>query len=346
MLIDDLKATLAGAPPPVLDLPPIEAPPLHDLIVVVPALPPEREVDEARLLELYEARIRETAPRRRRETGEFAKAGDEVLVTMAFFHEGKALAFTAVDRELLVAGEPWSVPGVGEGLIGATYEELSSIRTTFPEDHEAAWLRGVTGTWRARILEIDVVSEPDWEAPDLLAQHGIDLSLDDFMVALREEEIANMALELKNQAVEITLDLLRKRAPYTVPREAVEREIYTRWAGHEGRVLLELGAGESDLNLSFAAWLRDEATFADCERRVHVAVILAAIAERDGVTLSREALQDALDTAAAMTGATPEAIKADLKDDPAGRAAFEQDAYHIQLVDHVLSHARIRYLEG
>lgn len=337
MIIDSLRARLAGGRPEPIVLPDVEAPPLHDMVVVVPPLPPDREVDAERLMGLFKEKMQDLAPRRRKETGEFAEPGDEVTVTAAFFHEGKALAFTAVDRETLVAGEAWSAPGLGEGLVGSTYEELASVRTTFPSDHAAAWLRGVSGTWRARVLGIDAVGEPDWNNPDL--------DVDAFMEALREEEIANMALELRTRAVNQALDLLCRRSPIDIPRPAVESEIFDRWAAHEGRVLLDLGAGESDLNLSLAAWLRDDATYADAERRIHVSALLSAIARRDGLALTHEALRDAVDLAATQLGIGYEETKKAVGADPLQRAAMEQSAFHLQLVDHVMEHARVRYLE-
>ena len=337
MIIDSLKARLAGERPEPIVLPDVEAPPLHDLVVVVPPLPPEREIDGERLMELYRDKLLAVAPRRRKETGEFAEPGDEVTLTAAFFHEGKGLAFTAIDRETYVAGEPCEAVGLGEGLVGCTYDEMASIRATFPEDHEAPWLRGVSGSWRVHVRAIDAVSQPDWNDPDL--------DVDALMAALHEEEVAAMALELRNEAVQATLDLLRRRSPMDIPRKAVEAEIFDRWAHHEGRILLELDAGESDLNLSLAAWLRDAKTYADVERRIHVSALLSAIAQRDGIQLTHEALHDAVDLAATQIGVPYEEAKAAVGADPEQRAVLEQSAFHLQLVDHVMEHARIRYLE-
>lgn len=346
MLIDTLRRWVENPAPPT-DLPPlpkVEAPHLHDLVVVVPPLPADREVTAERLMELFDERVRACSPRRRRETGEFAAVGDEVVLDLAFFHEGKALAFTAGDRETFVVGAPGQKPDIGPQLVGCTYEEVAAIRHTFPDDHEAAWLRGVSGTWRARVLEIDEVLTPDGDDPAFLEKLGITLDMQGLMEALKDEEINRLAYELKQSGVEQALDLLRARSPLTIPRELVERELFERWAAAEGQVLLRLGAGESDLNLSFAAWLRSDEAFADAERRVHISALLGAIAERDQLQLTEDALRQTLEIGAAMAGVTVQEAKEAIRDNPVQRRAVEQDAFHLMLVEHVLEKARVRYL--
>ncbi len=345
MLKQKVLARLRGEiPAEAPALPEVEAPPLQGLQIVVPPLPEDREWDEDDFVEAYVNAVQAAMPRRQKEIGEFAEPGDEVTLTAAFFHEGKALAFTAIDRETVVAGEPWpGFPGMGEGLVGVTVGELASIEATFPDDHEAEWLRGVRGAWRVRVHAIFEVPEPDWEDPNLLASIGFEGSLEAYMEKLREAEVASMAAELRLQAMHMALDRLRTRAVFSVPRELVEAELFERWVQEEAKVLVELGASESDLNLSLAAWLRDPDLYADAEKRVHISALLAAIAKRDRIEPSEEALQDALEMGAAAAGLEPDVFKREMAGDASLRRSFLENAYHLQLAEYVLSQASVHY---
>lgn len=347
MLIDRLRSWIDDPTPPQgLAMPTVEPPPLHDLRVSVPAPGPDRELTEEGLLALFAERVRELAPRRRRETGEFAAPGDEVRLQMCFFADGSARARTAAAGRWLIAGEPWELPGVGEALVGVTADELLAIPVRFPDDWPAVALRGVAGIYRARVLEIDEVTLPgDPEDPGFLQALGVDVDLPTFMVQLREEYVAGLTRALQDQAITLTLALLRGRSPVEVPKELVERETFERWARAEGAPMLALGADEADLNLSFASWLRDDFLRTEITDRVHNALLIGAIGRRDGVQITDATLEARLEEVAGPLGFTVDEAKAAMREDPASGERFVQEAYHLQCVDWIMANATVRYAQ-
>lgn len=341
MLVDRLRAWLEHPRPPSdLALPTVEAPPLHDLRVRVPR---GEELTQDVLLERYDTYLKAVAPRTVRETGQFARAGDVVVVAMAAFGGGGALPFTAQDGVELVADGPWVLPGITEHLVGRTVDEVVDVPVRFPEDWPAEKLRGETAIYRMRVRSITELHLPDPEDEELLPKLGIALSMDELMEALRDQWVEDESDALVAEARTRVLDLLRGRSPVQVPRELVEREIWERWAQNEGRVLLELGAGEADLNTSFAAWLRSSELAEDITRRIHISLLLGAIAARDGLTLEVEDVDAVVDEAADLLDEDVDDVRAQLKQDPDRLAAVMNQAFHQKVVQHVMDHAEVSF---
>jgi trigger factor len=345
MLVDRLKDWLAHPRPPAdLPLPQVEAPPLHDLRVKVPA--PE-DLTPDTLLQAYDAYLKSVAPRTVRADGEPSQAGDLLDVAMAAFQgsaSDEAIPFTAQDHVELVAGGPWVLPGLTEHLVGRLAGEVVDVPVRFPDDWPATGLRGVSASYRVRVRQITELHLPDPDDEDLLPKLGITLGMDELMQALQDRWIDERSDALAEEGQRRVLDLLRGRAPIAVPRALIEREIWERWAGNEGRVLLELGASEADLNTSFAAWLRSDELAADITRRMHVSLLLGAIAKRDGLTLERSDIDAVLESAAEVMDEDPELLREKLRDDPDRAASVANQAFHRKVVRHVLDRAQITFL--
>lgn len=343
MLADDLRAWLADPTPPQLPLPEVEAPPLHGLRVSVPPLPDALDLTADRLMEIYVERVRGLAPSRTLAPGEFARRGDLVQVDMVFIANEGAITRTAAARQWLVAGEPWVVPGIGEGLVGTTPLEIVDLPTAFPPDYPVPWLRGVPGHYRVRIRAIEALREPDPEAPGFYEQLGLDLSIEAFMEALRDDYIETLTRQLEATAANEVLDLLRGRSPVEIPGPLIEAEIFREWAEKEGVVMLELGSGEADLNLAFATWLRDAEIREQVRRRLHIGLLLGAIAKRDGLQLTEAELEKRLEEVAMPFGLDAEEARQSIREEPVWARRFTQDAFYLMCVEHVVDQAKITY---
>lgn len=346
MLVERLRDWLAHPRPPAgLDLPTVQAPALDGLRAEVPA--PEALTADA-LVEEYDRYLLSVAPRIERAPGEPARPGDVVEVALAAFQpDGEHLTpipFTARDGVERIAGAEGPLRNLDEALIGAVLGDRIDVPVTFPDDWPVAGLRGLHVRMLARVQRITELQMPDPDDEDLLARLGVVLDMEELMQALRERWTEARSEALADEGRKRVLEALRARAPLQVPTELMERAIWERWAHEEGRILLDLDADEDDLELSLGAWAESKELAADVVRGAHVALVLRAIAERDGLTLERDDIDAALEDAADELDEEVDDLRAALRDDPTRAVAVANQAFHDKVVRHVMDQAEIIFL--
>lgn len=315
-----------------------EAPSLEGLSVTVPA--PEGFTSEDvqdRFLEL----ARPFATERARLPTEPIEWGDEVLLNLAGYSEGKLIPFSVkTDVWLPLEPEPL-LPGLYEAIVGQAPTEGLVVDITLPDDYPVAALRGAPARFLVHVQAAREVTYPDFESPEFLEAFGRGKTLQEATASVVEQMKEEHTQLLLLQARQQVLAEVAGRTRVEIPAELVDEEIRRRWGATEGVSVTELNFSDAEQEESLRTWLEDVETRAEVELRLRIALALGAIVKRDGLTLTPAHVEKLLRDEAESQGLSPADVAASLKADPQAQARIEQAAWHLMAVDHVMKKASI-----
>jgi trigger factor len=330
LTLEDIPAELPRAG----ELPRAEAPSLEGLTVARPTVAPVTEED---LLERLDQLKFEVAPRYDRPPGEPVALGDEVLLDVLGYSRGRLIPFAArADWWVRVKPEPL-LPGFFEALVGARAGKTLELALTLPPGYPVAALRGAPAHFVVAVKAVRVVDLPDDEAPEFLFSLGRGSTLREVMHRLAQELTEERRAVAAQQAKEAVLEQLADRCSVEVPARLIEEEVRLRWAESERQTLTELELPPSELQASLDGWLRDPLTRGEAAQRLKIALVLAAIAERERLQPRREDMDSILDTVSRASKAPRTEVGAWLRADPALAPRLHNLLMHLAAVDHVMS---------
>ncbi len=313
-------------------LPAVEAPSLEGLTVAVAAPGPITEED---LVERFEALRRQHADRRERKAGEAVGPGDEVLLDVLGFAGGRLLPFSSrEDWWAHVAPDPL-LPGFFENLPGATVGQSFGIELVLPDTYPAEALRGHTARFLLEVRaarELTLLAE---DSPELLKRLGLG-TLTDVMHQLGAALAQERARDADRLTRERVLDALLARAQVRLAPALVDEELRRQWAEAERPMLIRRDFQPDELQEALDGWLKDPLTRSDAQWRLSLALVLRAIATRDGVQLDRKATEALADELAALAGVSRQELGLAAKEDPVLARRLHDLALHLATIDHVM----------
>ena len=337
LYVPPAKKAAQGRP---VQLPQVEAPSLEGLSVTVPAPEAfsEEEVRE-RFLEL----ARPFATEHARSLDEPIGLGDEVLLNMAGYTNGRLIPFSVrTDTWVKVEPEP-SLPGLYEAIVGHTPGTGLVVDLTLPDDYPVESLRGIPARFTLHLEAARAVVYPDLESPEFLQAFGRGATLDEATQSVIEQMKQEATEVLLAQARQLVLTEVARRTQVEIPPELVDEEIRRRWGASEGKAVAELEFTDAEQEESLNTWLADEPTRQEVELRLRIALALGAIVKRDKLVLTPEFVEKLLRDEAASQGLTVHEVADGLRDSPEHQARIEQLGWHLLAVEHVMKKARLHF---
>ena len=204
-------------------------------------------------------------------------------------------------------------------------------------------MRGQVAHFVVQINAAREVTLPTDVAPAFLNALGRGKTLDEVMNSLCEELEDRVADELVVAGENLVLDELVSRAQPQVPTALVDEEIRRRWTQFEGKTLVELGFDVEEQREALQGWLSDPPTRADAERRVKIALVLKAVAERDRLELTKAKLEEYAALAGEAFGLLAEDVTDGLYESKDLTAQMTQTAWHLLAVEHVMASAKVSF---
>ena len=253
----------------------------------------EKDVDEA--IERLRSRFAELhSVERPVQAGDFLTVDTHILKGGAVLvGESQTDAQLEVDKERLITG-------LADGLVGQRLSETRDIRLTLPEDYPKKDLAGSDVTFRVTLKTIKERRLP--ELDDELAKQ---LGRGDTLEELRREiqdELQEAAHQADEQRFENdVLKALDERMSVEVPEALIEREVNRDIRELETRLQEQLG-------MRLENYLQQTSSSLDvlrAERRpravqkVRLELALETVAEREGLTVSDEEVEKAVNDALA-----------------------------------------------
>jgi trigger factor len=209
----------------------------------------------------------------------------------------------------LELGAPANPPGFDAQLIGMQPGEQKTFTVHFPEDYAVKEMANTDVTYSVTLKEIRTRV-----LPDLDDEFAKDLGEFDSLAALRERVRGDLQAE-SNEASERQLrtDLLKQlseRISFELPASMVEREIDRRLEEFV-RQLMQQNVDPRQAGIDWAQFR--EAQREAAHAAVASALVLDAIARREGITVPPEDVDKEIERFAVGAGRTPAALRAQLE---------------------------------
>jgi trigger factor len=282
--------------------PRLELPALDGLPATRPAVSVREDEVESELEALRQRR----APVEDEPEEAFAGEGSILSVDYVGRIDGQPFEGGSAEGAVVELGSGRLIPGFEEGLRGARRGEEREVAVPFPADYPAPDLRGKQAVFTVRVHSLKRRRLPalDDAFAKELGEEGV-ATLDELRARIR-----TMLHERRERAAEETLhrtlvDALIARVPFEVPPGLVERRLAQRLHGaHEQ---LESVLPHDELHARMNEWRvswRPEA-----EREVREALLLEAVAEREGFEAADAELGARIERMAREQGIAPERLR-------------------------------------
>ena len=220
--------------------------------------------------------------------------GDTVVLDYAgFVGEDQFEGGTAENQELKI-GSGMFIPGFEDQLVGAEKDAKVDVNVTFPENYQAKELAGKDATFHCTIHEIK-----EEQLPELNDEFAQDVSEFDTLDELKEDTKKNLQRSLDDQSVEDAktklIDALREKSEIEVPHAMVEDELNNmmnefdqqlRYQGMSLDLYLQYTGGSMD---DFRSQAKE-----DAEKRVASRIIIRSIADKEGIGVTEDELNEEL----------------------------------------------------
>ena len=260
------------------------------------------KADEKAVAEKLAIFAKQQAPFKAIETPREVIDGDVAVIDFEGFLDGVAFEGGSAEKFNLKIGSGSFIPGFEEQLIGMAYGEEKRIKVAFPADYQSAELAGKETEFAVKLHEIQEqkAEEPDDAfAKKILSDTNATLETlkEKFADQVISEEVSRIYMsELKPK---IVAGLLEK-FEFTLPNNVVEQEIDAR-VSQVSRGFTKEQHEEYTKNKGKFMELR-ESLREEARKTIKIALIVEALAKKEGVEVHEQEVHAALGYQAMMTG--------------------------------------------
>lgn len=321
------------------DLPEVKAPSLENLNIRVPQ---GEDLTEEDLLERFHELARAKAEARPRAEGEALAMGDDVQLDILGYANGRLIPLSTRVGYWMELAPQVMLPGFAEVIAEASVGDSVEVGLVLPDNYPAEQLRGMPARFLVDVKAAREVRMPDTESDAFLQQLGRGSTHEEVMSSIVEEMEGEMADMLWVDARNRVLDEIVARSNVTVPKALVDEEIRRRWQQAEGEVLAQKFFSLEEQQEALDGWLHHPGIRDDVERRLKIALVLRAIAQRDKLQLTPQAALELLKESSEPFGITEAQLRESMLD-PAASAQMTDVAWHLLAVEHVMTQARVTF---
>ncbi|SJZ68372.1 trigger factor [Selenihalanaerobacter shriftii] len=244
---------------------------------------------------------------------EEVKDEDFAIIDFDGYHNGEPFEGGSGEEYTLEIGSGTFIPGFEEQLIGVKVGEEVEVDVTFPEEYHADNLAGEGVTFKVKVKEIKekVLPELDDElAKEVSDFETLDELKEDISSTLKEEAGQRAENEFANNLIETVAG----NTEVNIPETMIENELDTMMQGMQQR--LQQQGMDFDQYLEMTG--TDEEAFrsqhkSEAEKRVKSNLALEAIAEKEGIEVTDEEIENKIKEIAEAQDQEPDMIKAFLQ---------------------------------
>ncbi len=292
---------------------------------------PDEDVDEAIRNLAEQFKDYEDKPE-----GATAEEGDRVVISFVGRIDGEEFEGGSAEDVPLVLGSGQFIAGFEDQLVGAKAGEERIVKVTFPENYGVERLAGKEAVFTVQVKSVEAPVEQ--EINDEFAQKIGFENLEQLRARVREQAEAELEQMAYTQLKRDVLDALDAMYDFPVPERLVEHEFEHIWhtLEHEmkeaGRTFEDEGTTEEEARKEY----RDIA-----ERRVRLGLVLGAIGEKAGITVTDEELQQALIDRARQFPGQEKAVFEFYKKNPEALVELRGPIFEQKVIDHIIEKAKV-----
>lgn len=271
------------------------------------------------------------------ETDEEAAEGDIVNIDYAGFVGEEPFEGGSAENHALKLGSGQFIPGFEDQLVGVKKDEKKDVAVTFPEEYHSEELQG-----KEAVFHVTVNNVQHQEKPDLDDEFAQDASEFDSLEALRsdterklkEAAAAREESEKKNAVLEAVYEAHEIEVPDIMVEDQIDSMMNEfaqnmRQQGLDLEQYFKVMGKETD---EFRERLRE-----DAHKKVKMRLIVKAVANAEGFTVSEDEIEQEIKQMAGMYGIEPENLKSALGE--AQMSLIEEDIRNRKAVDYMLEMA-------
>ena len=262
------------------------------------------EAVEAKLVEFAQKQ----APFTKLEKAKPIENGDVAVIDFTGYIDDKLFEGGSAEKFNIKVGSKQFIPGFEEQLIGMEYGEERDVIVSFPKDYSADDLAGKEAKFVVKLHEIqeqkaetidDAFAQKVLQKPDAT----LDTLKKQFAEQVTAEELSQIYMsELKPKIVKALLE----KFDFTLPNNVVEQEIDAK--------VREKTRGFSEEQ--HKSYMEDKGKFKelresvrdDARKSIKLALIVEALAKKEGIDVHEQEVIAALGYQATMTGQDPQAL--------------------------------------
>ncbi len=216
-----------------------------------------------------------------------ARGGDLVIADYTATINGQPVPNGERQGQTFIVGSGHLLPELEEAVVGMAPGDEREVEARFPEDVPREELRGQMARFRLHVVEVKEKHLPIID--DSFAKSlGSRESLEELRVAIRAELEAERARQERRALEGKVVDAILERADFQVPEALILRQI-SHQIGHARDQVRRQGIDPDRVAWDYeklAQELRPSAT-----RAVRRALLLEAVREREGLTVSEEEVE-------------------------------------------------------
>jgi trigger factor len=228
------------------------------------------------------------------------------------------------------------IPGFEDQLIGVKANDEKTIKLTFPEDYNVAYLKGKPATFDLAINEVRVpkAAVADDEFAKTLGLESLDQLRNLIKGQIEQEHNGLTRTHMKRKL----LDHLAAAHDFAVPPSMVDAEFNQIWAQLE-----QEAAKEEDPKAALAEMESDKADYQSiAERRVRLGLLLSEIGQGNGIDITSAEMNRLIQQAAAQYDPKDrERFVQYVQNEPMAAAQLRAPLYEDKVVDFLFSKAEI-----
>ncbi len=255
--------------------------------------PDRRSIDEEQVSQALDALREQQAQLHPAEAGKVVSDGDYVTLDLEGFVDGAAVEGTKKEGELHHVGSKESILGldVDDHLVGKKQDDVAEIQQPYPDNHPDDRLAGKTVVFRVRIAAVK-----EKRLPALDDEFAKDCGHYASLQELRDKVTEEMERALERDKEEKYKDTILKRLEEThhfeVPETLLERELSAIVRGILQRQRRQGQGAQGGMEAEHLAGRQAEVKqlreqhLREANRRVKLGLILEAIANREGISVT------------------------------------------------------------
>jgi trigger factor len=276
--------------------PEIELPDLTGL----PAKKPRVEVADEEIEREIEALRQRNAPVIEEPEGTLLASGHIATLDFVGRIEGKPFQGGSGQGVDLEIGSGQFIPGFEEQLVGAVSGEDREVTVHFPEEYANAELAGKEAVFAAHVVAVKRRELPALD-DDFAKDLGDFETLEDLRARIRADITAAREQAAKAELQRTLLESLVERASFDVPPGMIERQLQQQL--HTAREQLEARVPEEELLGQLERW--KEQWRESAERKVREGLLLQAVTQAEGLSVSPQEIEARIQEMAAQQGVDP-----------------------------------------
>lgn len=262
------------------------------------------------------------------ETPKVLENGDMAVIDFTGYLDDKPFEGGSAEKFNLKIGSNSFIPGFEEQLIGMEYGEERSIRVTFPQEYQAKDLAGKETTFAVKLHEIQ---EQKAQTPDNAFAQKILTDPKATLATLKEKLAAQITSDELSQLYmselkpKITEGLLSK-FDFTLPNNIVEQELDAKVRAHINHLSEEEHKLYTEDKEKFQEFRRS--FLSEARASVKSALIVEALAQKEGIEVDEQEVHAALGYQAMMTGQNAQELVKYYEDNnliPSAKLALTED---------------------